>query len=424
MTTDNAPAKNPPRRGLLIIGCLAPVLLVLAAIGYIVWQLLDAKDEAMPLPAELSEDEWRVVPWASPPFVYDGPGQLDAYMDNGCRRGIFTPDPERGMSLGGLGVRCQPGMPSEILGAPRALLVHLPSNYRKDGEPLPLVIAFHGFGQRPHHVARALIAQMEKAMNDGWLPPVVLALPDMSLSGNGLDNPVTQWDETGGSWGVNSNLGRFADHLKNELVPFLQETYNVRRDPAGTIVLGASMGGTIALNMMIDEPQRYPNVGAFYPAVDLRYSCQGKRTLNYDPACYKPLTTDDQNRPMVVNPRQAYLFTEKVFLYPVFDSDRVQGIVWTEDKPVWERVRAANPVDRLRDAKPDLTGVHIWYVVGENDDFNIDATVPVFNPVAKELGATIEPDRQIRPGNHDIPFIEQNLGDALRWVAERLAAGK
>jgi hypothetical protein len=43
--------------------------------------------------------------------------------------------------------------------------------------------------------------------------------------------------------------------------------------------------------MMLDDPARFPNVGAFYPALDLRYSCNGNRLADCRPDCYDPWKT-------------------------------------------------------------------------------------------------------------------------------------
>ena len=422
MSETNVPAIKPARKGLLIAGCLTPIVLIAVVIGLFIFNISQRAQVQVELPEGMEfGDDMKFNAWASPTVSYDGAGRLDAYVPFGCRRGIFAADPSRGLTIGGPSTQCRPAMNSALLKGGRTVLVHVPEGYDPNAAPYPLIIAFHGFGQRPHHVARILMPAFDKAQATGKMPKVVLVMPDMSLSGNGLDNTATPWDEISGSWGVNSNHGRFADHLTKELLPWIIENYNVRIDGASTVVLGGSMGGTIALNMMLDDPARFPNVGAFYPGIDLRYSCNGDRTADYNPDCYRPLTDDNPNRAMVTGHDQARFFTERTVLYPVFDSDKIKGEVWTEDLPVWQRVRERNVVDRLRDNKPDLTGVHVWYIVGMNDDFNIDAQSTVFNELIQAAGATLAPLDQLRPGRHDIPFIHNNIDDAITWINERLS---
>lgn len=422
MSEPTAPQSPPPRKRLFIVGCLTPVILILAGVAGL-WIIVGqrGKDGFQAPMGAPDQPAGRLVPWASPPVAYAGPGTLEAHMAFGCREGSVDPNPRVGVTVVGPNVKCKPGFDSQLLKDSRTVLVHLPAGYDPQRPPLPLVVAMHGFGQRPHHVARALLDSFDRAEADGRLPKVVLVMPDMSISGDGTDRPETPFDDTGGSWGVNSNLGRYADHFIDELLPWILKNFRVSDKPEQTILLGGSMGGTIALNSMIDNPRRFPNIGAFYPAMDLLYSCGGSRTTDYRDGCYKSINDDNPERPAVAGP-QGPMFTERVFFYPVFDSDQTPGEVWKDNQSVWRRMQQHNPLDRLRSEKPNLTGVHIWYVVGNQDDFNIDSQPPLFNPEAKELGAIIEPENQIRPGRHDIPFIRENLDDAIGWINNRLKA--
>jgi pimeloyl-ACP methyl ester carboxylesterase len=417
MNQHAAPPEAPPRkRRWLLLGCLAPVVVIVAlAIVFIVWAGRQRQEVAKNEQPEWVPQNMRWVSWASPAVVYNGPGELDFYSDFGCAAGDHLPDPENGVTVAGTHVHCLPGVVSQLVRSPRQLFVHRPAGYDPQGEPLPVIIAVHGFGQRPHHSVLVFIEALDEAQRTGRLPKAITVFPDFTLGGAGLDDITTPWDENGGNWGINSNQGRYADH-------FTRENYRASDQGAKTILLGGSMGGTVVLNAMLDDPQRFPNIGAFYPALDIRYSCNGNRLGDYDPQCYQPLTTDDPSRRMTTNTGiKGRMFTEKMFLLPVFDSDKFRGDVWREDKPVWERVRENNPVDRLRDKPADLRGVHVWYVVGDQDDFNIDAQTTVFNELAVKAGIELEPPDHIRPGRHDLKFFADYVGEAIDWMARRLA---
>jgi hypothetical protein len=496
---DSPPGRqDKTRRRWLLLGCLTPILLVgLLAAGVLVLRVyLRARFAQPPGPGRGPQPAWvpagkRFAKWASPPFAYNGPGRLDVYAPYGCQPGEETPDPEAtGVSIAGKAVRCKPGFASKLVPSPRLLLVHLPPDYEKTTQPLPLIISLHGFGQRPHHAFQAFASYLDEALSNGTLPPAVTVFPDITLGGDGLDDVATPWDENGGNWGVNCNLGRYRDWLTQELLPFVLASYRVSDRPGQTVLLGGSMGGTIAFNLMLDDPKRFPIVGAFYPGFDLRYSCNGDRLAPYDPACYKPLTDDVPTRRMVTTPGlKGMLFTERFVLYPVFDSDKVPGkigtedrpererqhtensadrprdgqfnlkgvhvwsmtgnqndfnissveqvvmsrvsdsdkvpgTIWTEDRPVWERLRPENPVDRLRDGQFNLKSVHVWYVVGDHDDFNIFSAAPEFDRLIKKTGVDLQPDNHIRPGGHDLQFFYDHVREALAWTAKQLAAGR
>ena len=286
MSEPQAPETPPQPRRWLLLGCLAPVLVVVAlAVAFFIWAGQHKRTPAKGEQPEWVPENMRWVAWASPPVVYNGPGELVFYSDFGCAAGDHLPDPQNGITVTGARVRCQPGFISKLVRSPRQLFVHLPVGYDSQGEPLPLIVAIHGFGQRPHHSVAIFAAALDEAQQAGRLPKAITVFPDFTLGGTGLDDLTTPWDENGGSWGVNSNQGRFADHFTQELLPFIRQHYRASDDPAKTFLLGGSMGGTIALNLLLDDPRRFPNVGAFYPGLDLRYSCNGDRLADYDPKC-------------------------------------------------------------------------------------------------------------------------------------------
>lgn len=422
-------AQTPTKKRRLLLGCLVPILIVFVMVAVFLastkrnrakWQNQAGGRKAQP--AWVPEG-MRFVPWAAPGITYDGPGRLVVYMERGCREGAGVADPVNGIVATGKGVTCRVGFVSTMVPGPREMVVHLPANFETTPGALPVVYAFHGFGQRPGHSVAAFAGAVDEAQAAGRLPPLITVFLDSSLGGNGLDDLATPWDENGGNWGVNSNRGRFADHFKQEIVPHVVETYRASDEGAKTILLGASMGGTMAVNYMIDDPQRFPNIGAFYPAVDLRFSCGGDDRLgDYSPDCYEPITRDNPNRPMTTHEgMRGRLFSERMFLFPVFNSDSRPGPVWQDNKPVWERVKADNPVDRLRDEKPDLKGTHMWYLVGDKDDFNIDAQVKLFDQLARAAGVSLAPDNHLRPGRHDMGFFHKHVREAIAWMNVRLA---
>lgn len=423
-TSDPTPPAEPPRRRRKrkwLIGCLTPVILIVMLaiawpLGLGKWFFYRNQPDWVP------DGSW-LIPKFTPLLRYDGPGRLVAFMEHGCEAGDVEPDFKAGRLLTGTGLECRPGIVSELTPSPRQLFVHLPAGYDNNAVPYPVIIAFHGWGQIALHSVNLLTPAIEKAQTEGRLPQAITVMADFTISGDILYRKDLGYWPTGGSWGINSNLGRFEDHFWDELLPLIFREFNASEDPAQTVVIGGSMGGGQAVNMMIDKPRRLPNIAAFYPALDLRYSCNGDRLAPYTPECYQPLTEFSPERPMVHGEgRIIKAQNEKMYLFPVFDSDQTPGPVWTEDKPMWERIREGNPIDRLRDRRPDLTGVHFWFLAGDGDNFNIDDHAPEFVKLAKELGATIYPDDHIRPGKHDVEFYNEHLDEAIAWMNMRLTA--
>jgi enterochelin esterase-like enzyme len=123
----------------------------------------------------------------------------------------------------------------------REVAVYLPADYSEAGTPwLALwdLAAFTNAG--PGHLnwrnqGENLQDRLDRLIGQGEMEPVVVVIPDCytSLGGNQYVNSV--------------GVGRYADYLVQELVPFVEEHVNVWRGREGRAVFGKSSGGYGAL---------------------------------------------------------------------------------------------------------------------------------------------------------------------------------
>jgi len=324
----------------------------------------------------------------------------------------------------GAAVEKRPPFESRILGGKRALMVYLPPGYDDQrAEAYPVIFALHGFGNRSVFWVDFLLSAIDTAIAQGEMPAAVMVMPDFSLSGNGKTPPGLPTDGRAGSWYVNSRLGRFQDHFFEEIVPFVRRSWHVTTDPERTALMGSSMGGFATLYYGLRFPGFARNFLALYPCADLRYSIGGYRLAAYDPAAYRPIDTDKPSRVMYTGVLGGLISpTEDFFLYPVFGGETVAGTAWGNKTAVWERLRAVNPVDLLRDQNPDLTGSRYFIVVGDRDEFRFDSHVPVLKPLLVAAGAEVSPSNPIVPGmRHDKEYVPESVKQAMvRWLARQL----
>lgn len=132
--------------------------------------------------------------------------------------------------------------------ADRELCVYLPQAYSEAGSPLPAfwdLAAFTNSG--PGHLnwrnhGENLPQRLDRLIAQQRLPPVVVAMPDCFTS-------------LGGNQYVNSpSVGRYADYLVDELVPFLGSRFNVIDGAEGRAIFGKSSGGYGALYLAMNVP--------------------------------------------------------------------------------------------------------------------------------------------------------------------------
>ena len=125
--------------------------------------------------------------------------------------------------------------------AERDFNVYLPPGYSESGEAFVALWDFAAFTNAgPGHLSwknqgENLPQRLDRLIGSGEMPPVVVAMPDC-------------YSSLGGNQYVNSTaVGRYADYIIDELVPFLSSHVNVIGHRDGRGVFGKSSGGYGAL---------------------------------------------------------------------------------------------------------------------------------------------------------------------------------
>jgi S-formylglutathione hydrolase FrmB len=94
---------------------------------------------------------------------------------------------------------------------------------------------------------------------------------------------------------VNGTRGNAADHLTEDVVPFMIDTFGVSDDPANWAVLGWSTGGTCAVNLTVKYPDLFstfvnidgdiaPNTGTKAQTIERLFGGDADAYAQWDPA--------------------------------------------------------------------------------------------------------------------------------------------
>ncbi len=139
---------------------------------------------------------------------------------------------------------------SESLQKRRSVDVYLPRKYDKNRpEKYPVVYFLHGAGTDQFLYSLLFKLVLDYHILRKNIEPVVLVLPDGSA-------PPYR-----GSFYTNSELyGQFEDYVKHDVITYIEEKYNVRTDPAGRFMMGASMGGYGAMKIAARHPEMFRGV--------------------------------------------------------------------------------------------------------------------------------------------------------------------
>jgi S-formylglutathione hydrolase FrmB len=163
----------------------------------------------------------------------------------------------------------------------REVPVYVPPDHTP-GERLPVVFLLAGFTGRGHALLEShpwkggFVRAWDKQVAAGAAPRALLVMPDC-------------FTRYGGSQYVNSSAtGRYADHVADELVPFIDARYATNGARA---VCGKSSGGFGALHLAMHRPGLFRAVGSIsgdccfeYPfAHELLVAARGLALLGGDP---------------------------------------------------------------------------------------------------------------------------------------------
>lgn len=139
---------------------------------------------------------------------------------------------------------------SEILGKKMLYAVYLPDGYTTE-KKYPIIYALHGMGT-DHTVYQAFTNEIDDAIKNGVLRPVVIAVP-----------------QAFDSFFVNNYNGtfKFEDYFFEEFVPHIESTYSIDAKASKRSVFGVSMGGFGAAYYSLIHQEMFTSSVAMSPAL-------------------------------------------------------------------------------------------------------------------------------------------------------------
>lgn len=312
--------------------------------------------------------------------------------------------------------------------AEREFPVYLPPGYSEAGAPFIALwdlAAFTNSGVGHlnwRNQGENLPQRLDRLIGQEKLPPVVVPMPDCYTS-------------LGGNQYVNSpSVGRYADYLIEELVPFLSERFNVRKAREGRALFGKSSGGYGALYLAMNYPETWGAAAShagdvgfewlFLPefpkacsvinqAGDLGRFLQGFWTKN------RPEGRDFMAL-MVIAMAASYdpVPGAEFGLRLPFDLDTMEL-----DTEAWARWLEFDPLSMIervscQEALRSLCGLYID--VGERDQYNIQYGCRRLLRRLEELG--IECHYEEFDGTHS--SIDWRLDTSLPWLVKALERGR
>jgi S-formylglutathione hydrolase FrmB len=292
---------------------------------------------------------------------------------------------------------------SPILGMPRDLYVYLPPGY-EPSHAYPLIIFLHGADIDEHaildpHVFKAL----DWMISQGEIPRVVIAAPDGTYDGeNRISSTHSLW--------VNGRGGRFEDHVVNEVLPFMVQTFSIRPEREAHATIGISAGGFGAMSIAMKHRDLFGAVATIAAPLNVRYdTVSGRYSDDFEPATYRERTEYDPD--MIIARFYLGLVRRRVkkFLEPVYGSG----------PDVIAAVARDNPADLLitTGLQPGELALYVNYP--GRDNYNFDAQDQSFAWLAAQRGIAVEL-ADSPTGRHNLPYIERAMPLAFLWLGRHI----
>jgi enterochelin esterase-like enzyme len=146
---------------------------------------------------------------------------------------------------------------SPALGRTMSYLVYLPPGYYTDTEKhYPVLYMLHGLGSNRLHWARdGLFLTATKLIGDGEIPPMIIVTPDGER----------------GYWLNHSNNGpRWGSYVAHDLIDTIDSKFRTLDQRNYRAIGGMSMGAHGALQLALNNPDRFSTVGAHSVALRTR----------------------------------------------------------------------------------------------------------------------------------------------------------
>jgi S-formylglutathione hydrolase FrmB len=286
----------------------------------------------------------------------------------------------------------------------RDLYVYLPPGYNPY-QHYPLMLWLHGFAQDEKSFLTEVVPLLDQAMVEGKLPPIIVAAPDGSLTGE-----PSLW--FGGSFFLNSMAGAYEDYLLEDVWDFVVTKYRVLSDRGAHILAGASMGGFGAFNLGIKHRECFGIVIGVFPPVNLRWvNKKGRYFGNFDPKNWGWRTTVEQGHEVIA---RFYGGVVTIRLKQVIDP------LFGRDGEALAQVSRENPIEMIDRLHLREGQLHMYIAYGGKDQFNIDAQVESFLYLCCCRGISVGVGYEPR-GRHDYATAAKLFPGMVDWLAPLLA---
>ena len=140
----------------------------------------------------------------------------------------------------------QLSMKSSILNSERHFAIYLPPDYESSSRDYPVLYLLHGAGddQTGWIQFGEVLRITDKAISEGKATPMIIVMPDANSGQRGYYNDIN------GKW-------NYEDFFFEELMPYVEKTYRIKKEKRYRAISGLSMGGGGSFMYALHHPELF-----------------------------------------------------------------------------------------------------------------------------------------------------------------------
>lgn len=261
----------------------------------------------------------------------------------------------------------QLSMPSNILGMERNYAIYLPPDYETSQRSYPVLYLLHGAGDDQTGWVQfgEVLHIADKAIKSGSATPMIIVMPDANTKQRGYFNDLKD------DW-------RYEDFFFVEFMPYIEDTYRIKKEKRYRAISGLSMGGGGTFMYALHHPE------LFSSACPLSAYCG-------------PLSLEDMERQME---KRNWTGTQ----------EEIKN--WYLKHSALELIRA---LPEQSEDRPDRSQVVRWYIDCGDDDFLYEGNSLVHIAMRKK---GIPHEYRVRDGGHTWTYWRESLPEVLSFVSD------
>lgn len=253
-------------------------------------------------------------------------------------------------------------MKSSILNSERHFAIYLPPDYESSSRDYPVLYLLHGAGDDQTGWVQfgEVLRITDKAIKTGKATPMIIVMPDANTGQRGYYNDINdKWN--------------YEDFFFEELMPYVEKTYRIKKEKRYRAISGLSMGGGGSFMYALHHPELFSSSAPLS-------------------AYAGPLTIEDFKG----------------------NLSRNGGTNYTEQQ-LEDYFKNHNAVELIKSMPKEKLSSVRWYIDCGDDDFLFEGNSLVHIEMKKK---EIAHEYRVRDGAHNWTYWRESLPEVLEFVSQ------